>query len=295
MCTLCTACYTCSFTHQLSTTTDLITSRKCKHMKTYLKKFNLQNMSSCIPTVDADNQTYGMVQNNHRPMLSRTSEYGVQIVSVLSTGKAVEGYCACCYAPSWCPLCSVCPCCADSEYIMLKREASKYFYVRENSIEWNEPEIVMKDGSCCGVDPCIYDIRDRVTILYYDDPIFNSLSDQTRMCNECRTCAFGGRGERLRVDSPCCCNLCQRSSGCLPFMPCCLPNSCCPTILRHEVYLEDAQNGLYTINAARKKAYHTSFYMKSCADNDTTTNTRGSGGDSASVKKSQIVDEKASV
>lgn len=36
------------------------------------------------------------------------------------------------------------PCCDQSEYLVSKRESSKYFYIRENSIEYNEPQVMMK-------------------------------------------------------------------------------------------------------------------------------------------------------
>jgi hypothetical protein len=29
--------------------------------------------------------------------------------------------------------------------------------------QWNEPEIVMRQGSFLGIDPCVYDIHDQVT------------------------------------------------------------------------------------------------------------------------------------
>jgi hypothetical protein len=56
--------------------------------------------------------------------------------------------------------------------IALRKESSKYILIRENSLEWNEPRIVMKNGTCCGIDPCTYDIQDNVKVLYFDDPIF---------------------------------------------------------------------------------------------------------------------------
>ena len=75
-------------------------------------------------------------------------------------GTTVSGYCTCFSAPACCPLISryyqpapdplirkhddhvrnmyfkqtsrICCCCGDSEYVQLKREASKYFHIREN-------------------------------------------------------------------------------------------------------------------------------------------------------------------
>jgi len=206
------------------------------------------------------------VKNIHRPIMSRENEYGIKILKALKPGVAVSGYCVCCFAPSFCPLFSLCPCCAEAEYIILKRESSKYFHIRENSIEWNEPRIIMKEGNCFGVDPCFYDIQDNVHVLYFDDPIFDRLNDKTRFCNECRTCIFGGNGERIQVDAPCCFHLCQRASGPLPFLPTCCPSTFCPGILKYEIYLEDAQNGLYEISTARKKISKNNVYNKQSVD-----------------------------
>jgi len=53
----------------------------------------------------------------------------------------------------------------------------------------------MKPGLCCGVDPCEYDVQDNISVLYFDDKMFERITDQTRFCNECRTCMFGGKGK----------------------------------------------------------------------------------------------------
>ena len=52
----------------------------------------------------------------------------------------------------------------------------------------------MVDGPCCGVDPCLYDVQDNIKVIYYDDQVFEQVTDRTRSCNECRTCLFGGAG-----------------------------------------------------------------------------------------------------
>lgn len=108
----------------------------------------------------------------------------------------------------------------------------------------------------------MYDVQDNVTVLYFDDVMFESITDQTRACNECRTCLFGGRGERVRVDSPVCCSCCQRASFPCPCVPTCCPKSLFPCLLRHEIYMEDAQKGLYEIKKARSKALESDFYCK---------------------------------
>ena len=131
--------------------------------------------------------------NMGRRMMSRKGKGKIRIMTSLSPGQKTPGCLVCCNAPACCPMISVCPCCNDSEYIHVKKESSKYIYIRENSIEWNDPSVVMKNGSCCGIDPCLYDIQDNVKVIYFDDPSFSRITDQTRFCNECRTCLFGGR------------------------------------------------------------------------------------------------------
>ena len=135
--------------------------------------------------------------NVGRRMMSRRGKGKIRIISSLSPGTRTPGCFVCCTAPSFCPILSVCPCYNDSEYIHIKRESSKYIFIRENSIEWNvrftflilefvitysfsmniliysdnqqlyheqAPSVVMKHGSCCGVDPCIYEIQDNVKV-----------------------------------------------------------------------------------------------------------------------------------
>jgi hypothetical protein len=112
--------------------------------------------------------------------MSRKGKGKIKILQALAPGTATPGCFVCCSAPACCPILSMLPCCNDPEYIHVKRESSKYVFIRENSIEWNMPSVVMKQGSCCGVDPCIYEIQDNIKVLYFDDPTFNRISDQTR-------------------------------------------------------------------------------------------------------------------
>ena len=192
--------------------------------------------------------------------MSRLNNKSIKVLQSLNPGKQTNGCFVCCSAPDCCTVCSLCPCCSDSEYIAVRKESSKYIFIRENSLEWNEPKIVMKNGTCCGIDPCVYDIQDNVKILYFDDPIFDRLTDQTRSCNECATCLFGGNGERLLIDSPVCCGLCQRAT--FPFiLTCsCCSSYCFPCMLQHNIYLEDAQKGLYEIKKARNACLNNDFY-----------------------------------
>lgn len=201
-------------------------------------------------------------RNRGRRMMSRKDSHAFEIIDQIAPGKQIDGCLVCCAAPACCPLFAVCPCCGDAEYIRGLRKASTYIYIRENSIEWNDPGLVLKSGTCCGIDPCMYDVQDNVTILYFDDIMFESITDQTRTCNECRTCLLGGRGERVRVDSPACCGCCQRASFPCPCAPSCCPKNAFPCLLRHEIYMEDAQKGLYEIKKARNKALENEFYAK---------------------------------
>jgi len=152
------------------------------------------------------------------------------------------------------------PCCNDPEYIHVKKESSKYIFIRENSLEWNMPVVVMKQGTCCGIDPCIYEIQDNIKVLYFDDPIFSRISDQTRYCNEFQTCLFGGQGERIQIDSPCCFGICHRSSCPCICVPICCPNCLVPCVLNHTIYVRDAQKGKYSIEQARQAAMSNPLY-----------------------------------
>lgn len=91
-------------------------------------------------------------------------------------------------------------------------------------------------------------------MLYYDDMLFDRISDQTRFCNEFLTCIFGGKGERIHFDSPMCCGACQRGSAPCICVPTCCTRSLCPCMLRHEIYVADAQKALYDINKAKTAA-----------------------------------------
>lgn len=66
----------------------------------------------------------------------------------------------------------------------MKHESSKYVYIRENSIEWNTPAITVAQGACCGIDPCLYTVRDRVHVLYFDDPVLDHITDQVNFLRE---------------------------------------------------------------------------------------------------------------
>ena len=197
-----------------------------------------------------------------RRMHSRADDMYLEIMDSLSPGKITNGCCVCCHAPSCCAICSLCPCCDDTEYILLKREASKYIYIRENSIEWNNPAVTFTSGSCCGIDPCLFDVNDRINVIYFDDPMLQRLANTTRTCNECRTCLCGGRGERIQISASCCCGLAYRATCPCPCMcvPICCPTALFPCAMRHEIYLEDANQGIYALKEAMRSAQEHQLY-----------------------------------
>ena len=145
----------------------------------------------------------------------------------------------------------------------MKRESSKYVYIRESSLEWNEPAITCTSGACLGIDPCLFDVQDHVRVVYFDDPMLQRLTNTTRTCNECRTCLFGGRGERIQISAPCCCGLAYRATCPCPCMcvPVCCPTALFPCTMRHEIYLEDANQGIYALQAAIRSAQENPLYV----------------------------------
>jgi hypothetical protein len=206
-------------------------------------------------------------RNEYRPMLSRKEKNRIEIPATLQPAIGIPCCLAIFTAPSCCPMLGLCCCCKDAEYITAKKSSSEYIWIRENSIEWNEPHAIFRQGSCCGIDPCYYDIKDNVNVLYYDDPMFVRISDQTRVCNECRTCLFGGRGETVQIDSPCCHGLCHRASFPCLYVPACCPLSLAPCALRYEIHIADAQKGMYEIKKAVQAARCDAIYT----DNNTVT------------------------
>lgn len=200
----------------------------------------------------------------HRPGLSRVYAPVVQIYGVdedklrmgeshlleregssIPTDKLIQPFCSCCHAPKLIPCCAILPCCDEPEYIVWKREISKYILIRENSIEWNEPSCVPASGMCCGISLCWYDITDNVKILYYDDARLKngriSTPGAPKCCNDARIFCCGGRGELVRIDSPLCYKsylegMCVRGSMPCPFIPCCLAGIC-PCANHYNIYV----------------------------------------------------------
>jgi hypothetical protein len=200
--------------------------------------------------------------NNGRRIMSRKFKHSIGILKTLNPGQSIDGCLVCCAAPGCCPCCSVCPCCGDTEDIALIKKSSSYVYVRENSIEWNVPEVVMKPGPCIGMDPCAYAVQDNIKVIYFDDTMIESMTDKTRCCNELRTCLFGGKGEVVSIDYPICFGCCQKAAFPYFCMPVCCPKSISPCILSHEIYVDDAQQGLYDINNVVKECKKDELYYQ---------------------------------
>ena len=110
-------------------------------------------------------------------------------------------------------------------------------YVRENSIEYNQPTIQpskaitpLASVFCCGYSPTDLSVRDNVQVVYFDDLIMDTVRNNTRTCNPLLTFCCGGRGEELRLESTFCFDLCYRGrcssgadGGCCPTGSCCVP------------------------------------------------------------------------
>ena len=51
--------------------------------------------------------------------------------------------------------------------------SSRYIYLRENSLEFNNPTMQAAKGKCCGAALCELAVLDNVTVLYFDDQHFD--------------------------------------------------------------------------------------------------------------------------
>jgi hypothetical protein len=195
------------------------------------------------------------VLQKDRVMMSRSNHSHVKITRELEAGAKTSGCCECCSAPSMCPGFALCLFCfGEPDYIVKEREASKYVYIRENSIEWNEPKIVTASGYCCGQSLGQYRTKDDIKVLYFDDPGFDRVQNHTRCCNEYHTWLCGGRGETAMIDSTFCYGMCLRAPAPFLCVPCCCPHFICPCSLHYKIFLENAERGCYEIKAARDNA-----------------------------------------
>lgn len=156
----------------------------------------------------------------------------VRITHMLQPGTRTLSCCTCCHAPDRCPHLSYCPCFDYPGYIVHEINSSEYIYVRENSLEWNNPKMQNAKGNCCGMSCCEYVVKDDITVLYFDDLHFDDVRDNTRTCNECKTFWCGGRGEQVIIDSRFCCGLLKRGRGNFMCIPSFLPDWLCPCIVQ---------------------------------------------------------------
>mmetsp|Transcript_8791 Transcript_8791/g.11685 ORF Transcript_8791/g.11685 Transcript_8791/m.11685 type:complete len:154 (+) Transcript_8791:547-1008(+) len=127
-------------------------------------------------------------------------------------------------------------------------------YVRENSLEWNNPTMQLDKGNCCGSSCTELTVLDNVTVLYFDDVYFDNVRDDTRRCNNCKTFCCGGRGEQVQIESTFCCGLCLRGRTPMTCIPSCCPEACCPCIAKSELWVEDADAAVRIIQNAQNNA-----------------------------------------
>lgn len=165
-------------------------------------------------------------------MLHSNLKSTVRITHILQPGTRKLGCCTCCHAPDNFPHVYRCPCFDYPGYIVNQINSSRYIYIRENSLEWNNPRMQSAKGSCCGRSCCKYVIMDDITVLYYDDMHFDNIKDNTRRCNDCKTFCCGGRGEQVLIDSRFCFGMCKRGKGNMFCIPSCCPDLCCPCLVK---------------------------------------------------------------
>lgn len=190
-----------------------------------------------------------------RLMMSRANSSFITVTNVIPHGVKTYGCCACCYAPEICPGCAILPCMRDPKYIVKEMEASKYIYVRENSLEWNAPIMIQKEGNCCGSSCCYFRAQDNVNVIYFDDPLFDQISNQTPCCHDISTWCFGGEGELIEINSKFFFGMCYRAIP--PFIcgvPCCCRCCCKPFMISSEIQVDNAVEAIRDIKEARDNA-----------------------------------------
>jgi len=247
-----------------------------------------------------------------RLMMSRANASFITVTNVVPHGHKTYGCCACCYAPEICPGCSVLPCIRDPKYIVKEMEASKYIYIRENSLEWNAPIMIQKEvstgigimnqhrrlkqketnpdcgrsptnisyttvcflpffiplcpialqGNCFGSSCCYFRAQDNVNVIYFDDPMFDRISDKTPCCNDLCTWLNGGEGEIVEINAKFCFGCCYRAYPpfvcgfpvcCYVLAQCCCCAEQCP-IIKANIWVENAKDAIRDIKEARDNA-----------------------------------------
>ena len=190
-----------------------------------------------------------------RRMLSRASGDRVRITHTIEPGRRTPGCLTCCYAPESCSPLRCLPCFAPPEDVVNQMSSSRYIYVRENSLEWNNPSMQPARGRCCGRTCCRLSVVDDVTVLYFDDMNFDGVRNGTRRCNDCLTFCCGGGGEQVRMESDFCFGGCVRGRGNVICVPVCCPEPCCPCLVKNELWVEDATVAVDIISQARDSAH----------------------------------------
>lgn len=187
-------------------------------------------------------------------MLSRTHGDGVKIIRTVPEGELNAGCCACCRAPEECPSLSFFPCCDLPSYILNGLAASRYIYIRENSLEWNDPKIRRAGGMCCGSACCALEIEDDVSVIYFDDSTFNDVRNDTRCMNEFLTFVVGGRGEKVRIENRFGFGVFHRGRSACCCVPVFFPATCFPCARKHVLFVDNAETAVKTIIGARNDA-----------------------------------------
>jgi len=189
-----------------------------------------------------------------RPMLSLQNASAIAITRHIETGKTQYGCIKCIHAPDNCWWCMfAAPCCKYPKKISDRLEESKYVYVRENSVEWNDPTITFEDCDCLiPFNPCALRVADNITVLYFDDPSFEKIQNKSCGCiTNCLQYICGGKGQKVRFANMFCCCCVVGKNG-----PCCVP-ICCATPNNSQSYIcyvKDAGSAAAEIKQAKANA-----------------------------------------
>eukprot|EP01083_Nonionella_stella_P077439 211487_1 len=189
-----------------------------------------------------------------RRMLSRVAGDRIRITHIIQPGVREPGCITCCHAPDACSVLAYCPCFDFPGYIVNKVNSSRYIYIRENSLEYNNPLMQTAKGKWCGMSCCQLAVMDDVTVLYFDDIHFDEVKNSTRRCNDIKTFCCGGRGEQVLIESRFCLGMCKMGRGPLACVPSCCPECLCPCFVKSELWVDDAMTAVETIRMARDSA-----------------------------------------
>jgi len=201
-----------------------------------------------------------------RPLISRSSGDRIKITHMIEPGKEETGCFTCFYSPPEYPILAKFPCFDYPEYVINEIKASQYIYVRENSIEYNQPILQPAKANttlaacfCCGNSPTDLTVRDQISIIYFDDILMDNIRNDTRPCNPLLSFCCGGRGEEVRLESKVMGGWCYRGRGlsaccCVPCVPLGCPECLCPCAAKRTIFVEDADFAVKIITQARDDA-----------------------------------------